>query len=220
MEAPERAVWYERTGPAEDVLTFGEQPTPRAGPGQVRVRLAASGVNPADCSRRAGAVNSVMEAPLIIPNSDGAGVIDEIGEGVAANWLGRRVWLYNGQHGGRVDRARRRARPRRNSARAPHRGGGREAWHRGGDDLSEPRMRRQLLQRRVIGRVLRAGFVALLVAAAALLREAGFVRAVLDVYADNLRAVRLYEKLGWHRIGSPRPHAGTGRLLADYSLDL
>jgi ribosomal protein S18 acetylase RimI-like enzyme len=66
----------------------------------------------------------------------------------------------------------------------------------------------------------RGAGTSLLVAAAALLREAGFVRAVLDVYADNLRAVRLYEKLGWHRIGSPRPHAGTGRLLADYSLDL
>jgi NADPH2:quinone reductase len=102
MEAPLRAVWYERTGPAEDVLTAGEQPTPRAGPGQVRVRLAASGVNPADCSRRAGTGNSVMEAPLIIPNSDGAGVVDEIGEGVAADCLGRRVWLYNGQRGGRA----------------------------------------------------------------------------------------------------------------------
>ena len=97
-----RAVWYERTGPAEDVLTFGEQPTPRAAPGQVRVRLAASGVNPSDCGRRAGAGNVAMEAPLVIPNSDGAGVVDEIGEGVAANWLGRRVWLYNGQRGGRA----------------------------------------------------------------------------------------------------------------------
>jgi NADPH2:quinone reductase len=43
-----RAVWYERTGPAEDVLAFGEQPMRRAGPGQARVRLAASGVNPSD----------------------------------------------------------------------------------------------------------------------------------------------------------------------------
>jgi len=94
-----RAVWYQRTGPAADVLVCGEQPTPRAGPGEVRVRLAASGVNPADCNRRAGAGNHVMEAPLIIPNSDGAGVVDEIGEGVAADWLGRRVWLYNGQRG-------------------------------------------------------------------------------------------------------------------------
>jgi ribosomal protein S18 acetylase RimI-like enzyme len=60
----------------------------------------------------------------------------------------------------------------------------------------------------------------LLLSAAALLREAGFARAVLEVYADNLRAVRLYEKLGWHRIGEAHPHPGSGRWLEQYSLDL
>ncbi len=60
----------------------------------------------------------------------------------------------------------------------------------------------------------------LLLSAAALLREAGFARAVLEVYADNARAVRLYEKLGWHRIGAGHPHGVSGRLLEDYSLDL
>lgn len=93
-----QAVWYERTGPAAEVLTYGEQATPRAGPGEVRVRLHASGVNPADCNRRAGK-GYRMEYPLVIPNSDGAGVIDEIGAGVDAALLGRRVWLYNGQRG-------------------------------------------------------------------------------------------------------------------------
>jgi NADPH2:quinone reductase len=97
-----RAVWYERTGPADAVLAVGEQPTPQAGPGEVRVRLAASGVNPADCYRRAGTSGHVMEARLVIPNSDGAGVVDAVGEGVAADWLGKRVWLYNGQRGGRM----------------------------------------------------------------------------------------------------------------------
>jgi len=47
-----KAVWYERTGPAAEVLTFGETPTPVAGPGEVRVRLEASGVNPSDAARR------------------------------------------------------------------------------------------------------------------------------------------------------------------------
>jgi len=51
-----RAVWYERTGPAAEVLTFGEMATPIAGPGEVRVRLEASGVNPADVGRRAGGI--------------------------------------------------------------------------------------------------------------------------------------------------------------------
>lgn len=96
-----KAVWYTRTGPPETVLRFGEQPTPHAGPGEVRVRLHASGVNPADVYRRAG-TRYAMDGPLIVPNSDGSGVVDEIGQGADASLLGRRVWLYNGQRGGRA----------------------------------------------------------------------------------------------------------------------
>ena len=77
-----KAVWYERTGPAADVLTFGEMPTPVAGPGEVRIRLEASGVNPADVGRRGGSYRA-MEYPRVIPNSDGAGIIDQVGDGVA-----------------------------------------------------------------------------------------------------------------------------------------
>lgn len=93
-----RAVWYERTGPAAQVLVVGEQPAPAAAAGEVRVRLHASGVNPADCNRRAGK-GYEMEYPLVIPNSDGAGVVDEVGAGVDSALLGQRVWLYNGQRG-------------------------------------------------------------------------------------------------------------------------
>jgi hypothetical protein len=67
-----KAVWYERTGPAPEVLTYGEMPTPNAGPGEVRVRLEASGVNPADVGRRGGSYRA-MEYPRVVPNSDGAG---------------------------------------------------------------------------------------------------------------------------------------------------
>lgn len=91
-----RAVWYRRTGPAREVLEFGEQPLPEPGRGEVRVRLKASGVNPADCNRRAGR-GYEMEAPLVIPHSDGAGIIDAIGDGVTSRRIGERVWLYNGQ---------------------------------------------------------------------------------------------------------------------------
>ena len=76
-----KAVWYERTGPAPEVLAHGEMPTPVAGPGEVRVRLEASGVNPADVGRRGGSYRS-MEYPRVIPNSDGAGIIDQVGDGV------------------------------------------------------------------------------------------------------------------------------------------
>jgi NADPH:quinone reductase len=95
-----KAVWYERTGAATDVLTFGEMPTPIAGPGEVRVRLEASGVNPADVGRRAGSYRA-LEFPRVIPNSDGAGIVDQVGEGVTRLRPGERVWLFNGQRNGR-----------------------------------------------------------------------------------------------------------------------
>jgi NADPH2:quinone reductase len=94
-----RAVWYDRQGPASEVIVTGELPTPEPGSGQVRVRLEASGVNPSDTYRRRGAV--AAEYPRVIPNSDGAGVIDKVGELVPARWVGKRVWLYNGQRNGR-----------------------------------------------------------------------------------------------------------------------
>ncbi|HET7123959.1 MAG TPA: NADPH:quinone reductase [Bradyrhizobium sp.] len=96
-----KAVWYERTGAAPEVLTFGDMPTPVAGPGEVRVRLEASGVNPADAGRRAGSYRP-MEFPRVIPNSDGAGIVDQVGEGVTRLTIGQRVWLFNGQRNGRA----------------------------------------------------------------------------------------------------------------------
>ncbi len=95
-----RAVWYDRQGAAEEVLVCGELATPEAGPGEVRVRLEASGVNPSDVGRRSGA-RLVMEYPRVVPNSDGAGIVDQVGPGVSQSWLGKRVWLYNGQRNGR-----------------------------------------------------------------------------------------------------------------------
>ena len=92
-----RAVWYDRPGPAHEVLVAGEMPTPEPGPGEVRVRVHASAVNPADAKRRAGSFG--MEFPRIVPNSDGAGVVEAVGAGVDAGLLGQRVWLFNGQRG-------------------------------------------------------------------------------------------------------------------------
>src|SRR6195952_861986 len=96
-----KAVWYERSGAAPDVLTFGDTPTPVAGPGEVRIRLEASGVNPADVGRRGGSYRT-MEYPRVIPNSDGAGIVDQVGDGVTRLSVGQRVWLYNGQRNGRA----------------------------------------------------------------------------------------------------------------------
>lgn len=96
-----RAVYYERTGPAAEVLRVGELPTPTPSVGEVRVKLAASAVHPADTNRRAGR-GYQMEGLLIVPHSDGAGVIDAVGPGAPPALIGERVWLYNGQRGGRV----------------------------------------------------------------------------------------------------------------------
>lgn len=93
-----QAVWYERFGPAEEVLHHGSRPDPAPGPGEVLVRLEASGVNPSDVKLRAGArPGATMAYPEIVPQSDGAGVIVGLGAGVAEERLGQRVWLWNGQ---------------------------------------------------------------------------------------------------------------------------
>jgi NADPH:quinone reductase len=96
-----KAVWYERAGPAAEVLTYGEMPTPEAGAGEVRLRLEASGVNPADTYRRAGNYRG-PRFPRVIPDSDGAGVVDQVGSGVTRLKMGQRVWLFNGQRNGRA----------------------------------------------------------------------------------------------------------------------
>ncbi len=89
-----KAAWYSRNGEAQDVMQVGELPTPSPQPGEVLVRLATSGVNPSDVkSRRARPLN----APLIVPHSDGAGVIEAVGAGVSASRVGERGWVWNGQ---------------------------------------------------------------------------------------------------------------------------
>ena len=90
-----RAAWYEKNGPAAEVLKVGELPDPVAGAGEVRVRLHASGVNPSDVKARAG--SRPIRWPRIIPDSDGAGVIDQAGAGVDPKRIGERVWVFNGQ---------------------------------------------------------------------------------------------------------------------------
>lgn len=91
-----QAAYYERNGPAREVLRIGEIQTPSAGPGEVRVKLAASGVNPSDVKSRQGSTRKIA-FPRVIPHSDGAGVIDDVGDGVPKSRIGERVWVWNGQ---------------------------------------------------------------------------------------------------------------------------
>ena len=92
-----RAAWYERPGPAAEVLQVGEMETPEPGPGDVLVRVAVSGVNPGDTKKRADWLGYGMPFPRIVPHSDGAGVIERVGEGVEPARVGQRVWLYGAQ---------------------------------------------------------------------------------------------------------------------------
>jgi len=91
-----RAAYYERNGPARDVLRVGEVETPQPGRGEVRVRLHTSGVNPSDVKSRMGLTRK-MAFPRVVPHSDGAGEIDAVGEEVARTRVGERVWIWNGQ---------------------------------------------------------------------------------------------------------------------------
>ena len=93
------AAFYTKRGAAADVIEIGEQPDTTPAAGEVHIRLAASGVNPSDVKSRSGAnaPGQPMPYPLIVPHSDGAGVIDAVGPGVPAARIGERVWTWNAQ---------------------------------------------------------------------------------------------------------------------------
>jgi NADPH2:quinone reductase len=91
-----RAAFYEKNGAAREVLSVAELPTPEPGPGEVRVKLTTSGINPSDVKSREGRTRKIA-FPRVIPHSDGAGVIDKVGDGVPASRKGERVWIWNAQ---------------------------------------------------------------------------------------------------------------------------
>src|ERR1700760_1142127 len=96
QEVAMRAAYYEANGVAAQVLRLADLATPEPGPGEVRVKLATSGVNPSDVKSREGRTRKIA-FPRVIPHSDGAGVIDKVGPGVATSRVGERVWTWNGQ---------------------------------------------------------------------------------------------------------------------------
>ncbi len=95
MSTTMKAVFYERTGAARDVLQFGELPVPEPAAGELRVRLRWSGVNPSDVKSRAGLRSSVLPFERVVPHSDGMGVVDAVGAGVDPLRIGQRVWVWN-----------------------------------------------------------------------------------------------------------------------------
>jgi NADPH:quinone reductase len=92
-----KAAWYEKQGAARDVLLLGDMNDPQPRAGEVRIRVAFSGVNPGDVKKREDAFGVGMPYPRVIPHSDGSGTVDAVGEGVSREWVGRRVWCYGAQ---------------------------------------------------------------------------------------------------------------------------
>lgn len=97
QRGPERmkAAYYESNGSARDVLKVGERQCPDPGPGQVRVRVHRSALNPIDVKLRSGYVPRPIDG-YQIPHMDGSGEIDAVGEGVSPSRLGQRVWVWFG----------------------------------------------------------------------------------------------------------------------------
>ena len=94
-----KAAFYDRLGPARDVLQLGEVPDPIPIAGELRVRIQWSGVNPSDVKSRMGLRAGTMPFPRVIPHSDGMGVIDAVGDGVPSSRLDQRVWTWNAAWG-------------------------------------------------------------------------------------------------------------------------
>ncbi len=92
-----RVTSYEQNGPAE-VIQVGEMAEQAPGPGEVRVRVVSSGINPSDWKRRQGLTRRI-DFPRVIPHQDGAGIIDRVGDGVDSSRVGERVWIFEAQNG-------------------------------------------------------------------------------------------------------------------------
>ena len=92
-----RAAWYEKQGPPNESLVVGDMPEPVPPAGELRIRIAVSGVNPGDVKKRQDTFGVGMPYPRVVPHSDGAGVIDQVGDGVSSEWIGKRVWCFGAQ---------------------------------------------------------------------------------------------------------------------------
>jgi len=89
-----RAIEYAVNGGPE-VLKLVDRPVPPVGPGEVRVRIVVSGLNPTDWKSRAGSAAGTPVDPAQVPGQDGAGIVDAVGEGVDSVTVGQRVWIWD-----------------------------------------------------------------------------------------------------------------------------
>jgi NADPH2:quinone reductase len=93
-----RCIYYERSGPAREVLVLGEMLVQAPAAGEVLVRLHYSGINPTDVKNRGGAPGRSLAFDRIVPHHDGAGIVEAVGEDVPKAMVGNRVWIFCAQH--------------------------------------------------------------------------------------------------------------------------
>ena len=93
-----KAAFFKEFGSAENVLQIGDVETPTPKTGEVKVKLITSSPNPSDVKKRAGSHSFLLDNGLVIPHSDGAGIIEEVGNEVSENRIGERVWVFNAQY--------------------------------------------------------------------------------------------------------------------------
>lgn len=93
-----KAVWYEKVGDAKDVLQIGQIDDPSPNSHEVLISVKTSGVNPSDVKTRAGA-RGELQFSRVIPHSDGAGIIIDVGKNVNPNRIGEKVWIWNAAFG-------------------------------------------------------------------------------------------------------------------------
>ena len=92
------AAWYKKFGSARDVLEVGELTEPAPAKGEVKIRVHSSAVNPSDVKKRLGSSPNLLDNGLVIPHSDGAGEIVEVGDDTLKHRIGERVWVFEAQH--------------------------------------------------------------------------------------------------------------------------
>ena len=94
-----KVIGYEEFGLATEVLRVREIELQKPQSREVIVKLRYSGVNPSDAKARAGNRPGVVrpEYSLVIPHSDGSGVIEDVGSELDKSLIGKRVWVRNGQ---------------------------------------------------------------------------------------------------------------------------
>ena len=100
-----KAIKFEKFGTASDVLLLSDETDPIPNTDEVLVKIETSGVNPSDVKKRAGSAKQLLDDGFVIPHSDGAGVIVDVGENVSRERIGERVWIYQAQYGRRFGTA-------------------------------------------------------------------------------------------------------------------